>query len=74
MTKQVVKEGVNPREIDPKKLTNNCYFVYRQDGNVDIARGPMVRIFDLYHDLGIQLNRIIHAKGTRNPKFQQPEV
>jgi hypothetical protein len=72
--KQVVKEGVNPREIDPKRLTNDCYFVYRKDGNVDIARGSMVRIFDLYHDLGILLLRIIHAKGRRNPKFQEPEV
>jgi hypothetical protein len=72
--KQVVKEGVNPREVDPKRLTNDCYFVYRKDGNVDIVRGPMVRIFDLYYDLGILLTRIIHAKGIRNPKFQEPEV
>lgn len=72
--KQVIKEGVSPRQIDPKNLTTDCYFVYRFDGTVDIARGPKVRIFDTYHDLGIKLSAIVHAKGTRNPKFQKPEV
>jgi hypothetical protein len=72
---RVVKEGVDPRLISPKNLTNDCYFVCRADGTVDIARaGKMVEVFDTYHDLGIVLSRIAHAGGRLNSRFQEPNL
>lgn len=72
---KIVKEQVSPGEIHPRQLTSDCYFVFRKDGQVDIARaGRMVEVFDTYHDLGVLLWRIQHAQGRRNPKFQDPEL
>lgn len=72
---RILKEQVWPEEVHPRQLTNDCYFVHRADGQVDIARaGKMVEVFDVYHDLGILLTRIRHAGGRRNPKFQEPEI
>lgn len=71
---RILREDVDPGGIHPRDLTTDCYFVRRADGQVDVARGAMVRIFDTYHDLGIALRRIWHAGGRRNPKFQEPEL
>ena len=72
---RILKEQVWPDEIHPRQLTNDCYYVHRSDGQIDIARaGKMVEVFDVYHDLGILLTRIKHAGGRRNPKFQEPEL
>lgn len=74
MSARIIKEDVDPRDIHPRDLTNDCYYVYRKDGQVDIARGTMVRIFDTYHDLRIILVKIKHAEGRLNPKFQEPRL
>jgi hypothetical protein len=72
---RILKEQVSPGDIHPRQLTNDCYYVHRVDGQVDIARaGKMVEVFDVYHDLGILLTRIEHSGGRRNPKFQEPEL
>lgn len=70
---RIVAQDVQLWEVDPKKLTTDCYTIIRKDGIVDIVRGKMVRIFDHYHDLGIRLQKIEHSGGCRNPKFQEPE-
>lgn len=70
---KVVAQDVHLWEIDPKKLTTDCYTVIHKDGTVDVVRGRMVGIFDQYHDAGIKLQKIQHSGGTRNPKFQEPE-
>jgi hypothetical protein len=71
---RVVAQDVQLWEIDPKKLTTDCYTVIRKDGIVDVVRaGKMVYVFDHYHDLGIRLQKIEHSWGRRNPKFQDPE-
>ncbi len=70
---KILREDVDLGSISPKDLTTDCYFVYRGDGQVDIARaGSMVHVFDTYHDYGIRVTRIKHAGGYRNPKFQDP--
>ena len=72
---QVLKEDVDLTAIDPSNLTNDCKFVLRVTGEVDIVREfSSVRIFDYYWDLGIGIEKIWHSGGTRNPKFQQSEV
>jgi len=72
---RILKEQASPGDIHPRQLTNDCYYVHRVDGQVDIARaGKMVEVFDVYHDLGILLRRIEHSGGRRNPKFQEPEL
>jgi len=70
----ILREDVNPRTFDVRGLTNDCKFVRRKNGDVDLVREySSVRIFDWYWDRGIALSKIWHAGGTRNPKFQQPE-
>lgn len=72
---QVLKEEVDLKAIDPRNLTNDCKFVRRVTGEVDIVREfSSVRVFDYYWDRGIKIEKIWHSGGTRNPKFQQPEV
>ncbi len=70
---QILREDVDLAMLDEKKLTNDCKLVRRANGQVDLARGRAVHIFDHYWDRGIKLLRIWHAGGNRNPKFQQPE-
>lgn len=71
---RVVAQEVQLWEIDPKKLTTDCYTVIRNDGVVDVVRaGKMATVFDHYHDLGIRLRKIENSGGRRNPKFQEPE-
>jgi hypothetical protein len=70
---QILKEDIDLAMLDEKKLTNDCKLVRRASGQIDLARGRAVKIFDNYWDRGIKLLKIWHAGGTRNPKFQQPE-
>lgn len=71
---QILREDVDLARLDPKKLTNDCKFVRRANGTIDLVRshGP-VRVFDYYWDRGIKILKIWHSGGTRNPKFEQPE-
>lgn len=72
---QILREDVDLSEISPKKLTCDCKFVRRVDGTVDIVKEySSVRIFDYYWDLGIKIQKIWLTGGTRNPKFEKPEV
>jgi hypothetical protein len=71
---RVVAENVNPKELDPRKLTTDCLLVFRKDGSTDMVRSyRKVEVFDLYYDLGIKLTQIECAGGTRNPKLQEPD-
>jgi hypothetical protein len=71
---EILRKGVDLAELDAKKLTNDCKFVRRSNGTVDLIREySSVRIFDFYWDQGIRILKIWHAGGTRNPKFQSPE-
>ena len=70
----VLRESIDLTAIEPKKLTNDCKFVYCQNGRVDLVKEySSVHIFDHYWDRGIKITRIRHAGGTRNPKFETPE-
>ena len=70
----IVKEDVDPSGIAKKELTTDCYFVHRKDGQVDIARGSAVHIFDEYYDRGIYLTQIEMSGGSLNPKLNKPTV
>jgi len=71
---KILHENVTLCDIDPSKLTSDCHTVIRKDGVVDIVRAAkMVDIFDVYHDLGVRLQRIEVSGGRRNPKLQSPE-
>lgn len=72
---QILREDVDLALVDPKKLTNDCKFVRRASGEIDLVRGySSVKIFDYYWDRGIKILKIWHSGGTRNPKFQEPEL
>lgn len=72
---QVLREDVDLTQIDPKKLTNDCKFVKRLTGEIDLVREySSVRVFNHYWDRGIKIVKIWHSGGTRNPKFQQPDI
>lgn len=72
---KVLLQDVETSELDPKKLTNDCMLVIRKDGLKDIVKSSrMVDVFDLYHDLGISIERIDNHFGFRNPKFESPEL
>jgi hypothetical protein len=72
---QLLKADLDLTEVNPQNLTNDCKFVERENGRIDLVREyNSVRIFDHYWDQGIKVRRIWHAGGTRNPKFQQPEI
>jgi hypothetical protein len=71
---QILKEDVDLALMNVKTLTNDCKFVRRTTGEIDLVRGySSVKIFDYYWDKGIKILKIWHSGGTRNPKFQQPE-
>lgn len=71
---QILKEDVDTSKLQTGGLTNDCKFIHRKDGSIDLVRGSSsVRIFDNYWDKGIEITKIEHAGGTRNPKFQSPE-
>lgn len=70
----VLREDVDISGINVKTLTNDCKFVRRANGEIDLVKEiSSVRVFDHYWDRGIKITRMWHAGGTRNPKFQQPE-
>ena len=70
----IIKEDIDPKLIKPNTLTNDCKFVLRATGEIDLVRShKMVDVLDYYYDRFILLKRIWHAGGTRNPKFQEPE-
>lgn len=70
----VLRENVDLTDLDSRKLTNDCKLVGRSNGTVDLVKEfSSVRIFDHYWDRGIQIKKIWHAGGSRNPKTQQPE-
>ena len=70
----ILKEDVDLADLNVKLLTNDCKFVRRTTGEIDLVRGySSVKIFDYYWDRGIKILKIWHSGGTRNPKFQQPE-
>jgi hypothetical protein len=72
---QILCENVDLDEINPKKLTCDCKFVRRANGTVDIVKEySSVRIFDYYWDRGIKIEKIWLTGGTRNPKFEKPEL
>lgn len=73
MKNKVIAQNIQLWEIDPKRLTTDCYTVIHKDGTVDVVKGKMVSIFDQYHDAGIKLQKIEHSGGVRNPKNQEPE-
>jgi hypothetical protein len=71
---QILREDVDLSTLNPRNLTNDCKFVRRDTGEIDLVREyNSVRVFDYYWDRGIGILRIWHSGGTRNPKFQQPE-
>jgi hypothetical protein len=71
---QILREDVDLATLNPRNLTNDCKFVRRDTGEIDLVREyNSVRVFDYYWDRGIGILRIWHSGGTRNPKFQQPE-
>jgi hypothetical protein len=76
MTKvSILLENIDPTDIEPRRLTNDCKFVQRTTGEIDLVRcHKMVDIFDYYYDRTIKLSRIWHAGGTGNPKFQKPDL
>jgi hypothetical protein len=70
----ILKEDVDLATLNVKNLTNDCKFVRRATGEIDLVREyNSVRVFDFYWDKGIKILKIWHSGGTRNPKFQQPE-
>ena len=70
----ILIETADMGSISKGDLTTDCYTVKRKDGQVDLARGAMVSIFDIYHDKGVEIVRISHAGGTLNPKLHSPKI
>jgi hypothetical protein len=70
----VLAEDIDLANVSNQTLTNDCKFVRRATGEVDIVRCyKSVQVFDYYWDRGIKIVKIWHAGGIRNPKFQDPE-
>ena len=71
----ILKEAVTLSDVKTTDLTSDCHFVYRENGDIDIARGEsMVKIFDLYHDKKIKISRIVVSGGRLNPKMNDPRI
>ena len=72
---KILKEDIDLATLQPRNLTNDCKLVRRSTGEVDLVRSyKNVSIFDYYWDRGTKILKIWHAEGTRNPKFQEPEI
>lgn len=70
----ILKEDIDLSSFSVKGLTNDCKFVRRKSGEVDLVREySSVKVFDHYWDRGVKIEKIWHAGGSRNPKFQEPE-
>ena len=70
----ILKEDVDPSTIEKSSLTTDCYFIHREGGKIDVARGSAVHIFDAYYDKGIKLTQIEMSGGNLNPKLHTPEL
>ena len=70
----IVKEDVDPSDINKSDLTTDCYFIHRTGGKVDVVRGSAVHIFDDYYDRGITLTQIEMSGGNLNPKLTSPKI
>jgi hypothetical protein len=71
---KVLAENIDLASIHTQTLTNDCKFVRRVTGEVDLVRcHKSVHIFDYYWDRGIKILKIWHAGGIRNPRVQEPE-
>lgn len=70
----ILKEDITPSDFAKGDLTTDCYFIERKDGQIDLARGAMVGIFDMYHDKSVELVRIKHAEGSLSPKLHTPRI
>jgi hypothetical protein len=72
---EILRKDVDLAMLDVQKLTNDCKLVLCANGTIDLVRNySSAKVFDHYWDQGIRIKRIWHAGGTRNPKFQEPEV
>jgi hypothetical protein len=72
---KLLRSDLDPTEVNPRNLTSDCKYVERANGRVDLVKEiSSVRVFDYYWDQGIRILRIWHAGGTRNPKFQEPDI
>jgi hypothetical protein len=76
---KIVAERADLDSIDPAYLTNNVYAIryYDEDRDadlVDLVIGKRVDIFDAYYDSGVEVKKIWHANGRRNPKLQECEL
>ena len=72
---KLLRSDLDPTEINPRNLTSDCKYVEKTNGRVDLVKEvSSVRVFDYYWDQGVRIRRIWHAGGTRNPKFQEPEI
>jgi hypothetical protein len=70
----ILKEDIDLSSFSVKGLTNDCKFVRKKYGEVDLVREySSVKVFDHYWDRGVKIEKIWHAGGSRNPKFQEPE-
>ncbi len=70
----ILKESVDPSDYKSLDLTTDCYYVYLEDGSIDLARGSMVGIFDMYYDKKKTITRIKLANGSLNPKLNKPNI
>jgi hypothetical protein len=71
---EILRKDVDLATFEVRGLTNDCKFVRRVNGTIDLVRSySSVKIFDFYWDQGIRILKIWHAGGTKNPKFQSPE-
>ena len=72
---KTLKESIDPNDFAPKDLTNDCYFVFREGGTVDLVSSQKrVDIFDIYWDLGVKLVEIRPAGGHLNPRIAEPRI
>lgn len=72
---KVLKEGITLNEFPAKDLTNDCYYVFLEGGNIDLVRSQkMVDIFDTYWDLGKKLIEIRPSGGHLNPRTTEPRI
>jgi len=72
---KILKEDIDLASLQPRNLTNDCKLVRRGTGEIDLVRShKSVSIFDYYWDRAIPILKIWSAGGTRNPKFQEPEI
>lgn len=70
----ILKEDVDPSDYKSSDLTTDCYYVYLEDGSINLARGSTVGIFDMFYDKKKTITRIQLANGSLNPKLNKPNI